>query len=322
MLIIYHLLALTIAFVIDAVIGDPKNWPHPVRWMGSMIGALERRLNGGKFKKEKGVIMLLLVLISVLTVTIGLLFVLYSIHPLAGIIGEAVCISIAIAKKSLMEAGMEVYHPLVGTDLEMARLKLSYIVGRDTDDLFESEIVRGTVETIAENTSDGVTAPMFWAAIGGAPLALAYRMINTCDSMVGYRSERYEEFGWASARMDDLVNWIPSRLTGMLILLSEKTSWVGFKARYEITVRDARKHPSPNSGWCEAAVASVMGVQLGGINHYKGVVSNRAKMGEYLKPLKAAHILASIKLMERSSLLFLLLLWIGGILFEMASSWF
>ena len=149
-------------------------------------------------------------------------WVAYQIHPLVGIIVEGILMATSIAHKSLKDAALEVYDPLQKEDYRNARLKLSYIVGRDTEQLGESEIVRGTVETVAENTSDGVTAPMFWAWIGGAPFALLYRAINTCDSMVGYKNDKYSEFGWASARMDDVVNWIPSRLTGFIMLWANR----------------------------------------------------------------------------------------------------
>ena len=192
-----------------------------------------------------------------------------------------------IAHKSLKDAALEVYDPLQKEDYQEARLKLSYIVGRDTEQLDESEIVRGTVETVAENTSDGVTAPMFWAWIGGAPFALLYRAINTCDSMVGYKNDKYSEFGWASARMDDVVNWIPSRLTGFIMLLANRPQKTKVKKTWKILFRDAKKHPSPNSGWCEAAAAAILGVQLGGVNTYKGIVSNRALMGDPLYPLES-----------------------------------
>ena len=176
----------------------------------------------------------------------------YQIHFLVGLVVESILISTTIAHKSLKDAAMDVYTPLEKGDIGHARLKLSYIVGRDTEHLAEGEIVRGTVETVAENSSDGVTAPIFWALIGGAPLALLYRAINTCDSMVGYKNDRYSDFGWASARLDDVVNLIPSRLTGFMMLLSNGPFDDNRKQAWEILFWDAKKHPSPNSGWCEA----------------------------------------------------------------------
>ncbi|MGE7761969.1 adenosylcobinamide-phosphate synthase CbiB [Peribacillus sp. NPDC097895] len=320
-MIYHHLFAVTLAFFLDLLIGDPPNWPHPVKWIGTMISKLDRAFNKGRFKKRNGLFMLMIVLSVVIVVTGLTVYLAYRIHPLAGILWEAVVISTTIAQKGLKQAGLEVCHPLNEQDFPEARLKLSYIVGRDTADLDESEIVRGTVETVAENTSDGVTAPMFWAAIGGAPLAMMYRAINTCDSMVGYKNDKYAQFGWASAKLDDIVNWIPSRLTGFLMLLSSKSSYHGLGGRWKILIKDAKKHPSPNSGWCEAGVAAILGVQLGGLNMYKGVVSDRARMGVPIVPLEAKHISKSITIMHRSSFLFLLMLWLGGLTFVITNSW-
>lgn len=246
----------------------------------------------------------------------------YLLHPAAGIMMEAVLISTTIAQKSLKEAALSVYSPLVKDDMAEARHKLSWIVGRDTDNLEEPEIVRGAVETVAENTSDGITAPLFWALVGGAPLAIIYRAINTCDSMVGYKNERYGEFGWASARLDDAANWIPSRITSFCMLLGNRPFHMSRTEALKIVLRDARKHPSPNSGWGEGAVAAILGVQLGGINFYKGVVSNRATMGDALTRLEKNHILEVNKIVCATVPLFVMLLWLGGILYEMAISWF
>ncbi|KIL72184.1 adenosylcobinamide-phosphate synthase CbiB [Bacillus badius] len=319
---IYHLLAATIAFFLDRLIGDPPHLPHPVRWIGSLIHFLEQRLNKGTDRREKGVIMLFLVLFVTGTASFLLVFAFYRLHPAAGVAAEAIIIASTIACRSLKEAGLSVYQPLKSGDMKEARIKLSYIVGRDTERLDEGEITRGAIETIAENTSDGVTAPLFWALIGGAPGAMLYRAINTCDSMVGYQNERYKQFGWASARVDDLVNWLPARLTSLLMLCSFPESPYSKKCVWQIVSRDAKKHPSPNSGWCEAAVAGLLGIQLGGVNTYKGQVSHRAEMGEPFRQKTAEDIVLANRIMERSSFLFLLMMWIGGIGYEVARSWF
>ncbi|WNS77513.1 adenosylcobinamide-phosphate synthase CbiB [Bacillus sp. DTU_2020_1000418_1_SI_GHA_SEK_038] len=321
-MILYHLIALTIAVLIDLVVGDPPHFPHPVKWMGSFIYKLDKSWNKGSSRRLKGAAMLLTVLLTVAGITLLLVYILYGIHPIAGILAEAILISTAIAQKSLKEAAMTVYEPLIKGDIVEARHKLSYIVGRDTDKLNEPEIVRATVETVAENTSDGITAPLFWALIGGAPFALVYRAINTCDSMVGYRNEKYEDFGWASARLDDVVNWIPSRLTSVCMLAGNRPAHTKMKKVREIVFRDAKKHPSPNSGWGEAAVAGLLGIQLGGINYYKGNVSNRATMGDPLYSLEKVHILKTNNIVTRTVPIFLILLWIGGMLIELARTWF
>jgi adenosylcobinamide-phosphate synthase len=317
-MILHHLIAITLAYIIDMVIGDPPNWPHPVRWIGALIYKLEKSLNKGRWRKLKGACMLAIVLLAAGGISFLIIRFFYGIHPAAGILAEGILIFTAIAQKSLKDAALDVYEPLAKGDMKEAREKLSYIVGRDTDSLDEPGIVRAAVETVAENTSDGITAPLFWAFIGGAPLALIYRAINTCDSMVGHRNERYGEFGWASARIDDIANWIPSRLTSVCIMLTQKPEHTSAGDAWSILLRDAREHPSPNSGWGEAAVAALLGVQLGGINFYKGVISNRATMGNPMVLLEKEHILKSISIMKRTVFIFLLLLWIGGMLLEMA----
>ncbi|OIK14151.1 cobalamin biosynthesis protein CobD [Bacillus sp. MUM 116] len=320
-MIIHHLISITIAIMIDLLIGDPPNWPHPVRWIGSLISYLEKRWNHGQAKKAQGVLMLISVLLIVLIPVLIIIFIGYLLHPFVGIFLEAIIISTTIAQKSLKEAALEVYQPLRAGTLDDARKKLSYIVGRDTDFLGEGEIARGTIETIAENTSDGVTAPLFWALIGGAPLAIVYRATNTCDSMVGYKNDRYIQFGWASAKWDDVMNWIPSRLTGFIMLLGNRPEKIRYRDAWKILFRDAKKHPSPNSGWGEAAAAAILGIQLGGINYYKGMKSDRAKMGDPLSPIKAEHIPKTNTILGKTVFLFLLFLWAGGIIIDLAVTW-
>lgn len=317
-MIIYHLIAITVAYILDLLIGDPPNWPHPVRWIGRLISSFDKLLNKGRYKKLKGVLLLLFVVFIVFIVCAGLIFIAYEINTAAGVAVEGIIIAAAIAQKSLKDASLEVYQPLKTGDIPEARKKLSYIVGRDTAHLDESEISRATIETVAENTSDGVTAPLFWALVGGAPLAMVYRAVNTCDSMVGNFSERYKEFGWASAKWDDVMNWIPSRLTGIIMVIANRSIHSNYRKAWMILFRDARNHPSPNSGWGEAAVAAILGIQLGGTNYYKGMVSNRAKMGDPMHPILADHILKANTILSRTVLLFMLFLWIGGMTFALA----
>ncbi|WP_338781561.1 adenosylcobinamide-phosphate synthase CbiB [Metabacillus sp. FJAT-52054] len=312
-----HLLALSIAFLLDRLLGDPPKMPHPVRWFGTMIALLEKRLNKGEYRKIKGIMMVLILSAAVVAAVIVLQELCYTLHPAAGVLFEAAVIFTAIAERSLKEAALEVEKPLRSGLIDEARMKLSYIVGRDTEDLHESEIVRGAVETVAENTSDGVTAPLFWAAAGGAPLAIFYRLANTLDSMVGYKNERYHEFGWASAKLDDGLNWIPARITAFMMLLVHGK--LGFWNQVSL---DAKKHPSPNSGWGEAAVAFMLHIELGGINFYQGVQSDRARMGKPERPLKRIHIIQSVEIMERTVAAFIVFLWIGGMLVEFTPSWF
>ncbi|WP_261128897.1 adenosylcobinamide-phosphate synthase CbiB [Bacillus sp. Marseille-Q3570] len=321
-MILFHLYAITLALVIDAVVGDPPKWPHPVRWIGRLIAFLDTKLNRGRFRLQKGAFMLLFVVSLVGSITTLLVWFSYQVHPYTGILAEGIIISTTIARKSLKQAAMNVYQPLKQADLIKARKELSYIVGRDTEKLDESEITRGVVETVAENTSDGITAPMFWSLVGGAPLAMVYRVINTCDSMVGYRNEKYHRFGWCSAKTDDIVNWIPSRLTGLAMMVCNKPKYLTRKSAFRIWKRDAKKHPSPNSGWGEAAVAALLGVQLGGINYYDGVISKRSWMGDPIVSLGSNHILQTNSIMQTTVAGFICSLWIGGILYGLAISWF
>ncbi|MFD2682130.1 adenosylcobinamide-phosphate synthase CbiB [Bacillus seohaeanensis] len=319
---ISHLLSIILALFIDRIAGDPNHWPHPVRWIGRLISFLEVRWNRGKYRKWKGTLLSFTVLLTVFFLSLFITVASYSIHTVVGIIIESILIYTSISQRSLKEAALEVYEPLIANNMKLARKKLSYIVGRDTDNLEESEIVRGAVETVAENTSDGITAPLFWAFLGGAPLAMVYRAVNTCDSMVAYKNDRFLEFGWASAWIDDGFNWIPSRLTGIMMVVCSPPKFRTRKESFAILFRDAKKHPSPNSGWGEAAVAAVLGVQLGGLNYYGGEVSLRAVMGDSETSLRSHHITDSIRIMNRTVHVFTLLLIGGGILYELAKAWF
>lgn len=316
-----HLISMTLAIILDKLIGDPPSWPHPVKGMGRLISFLDQRLNNGKSRRIKGLWMLSIVLIFTFLISYFLVYISYQLHWWVGVIVEALLIATTIAQKSLKDAAIEVYEPLRANDLAMARKKLSYIVGRDTERLEGEEIVRATVETVAENTSDGITAPLFWAFIGGAPFSLVYRAINTCDSMVGYKNDKYGEFGYFAAKCDDIVNYFPSRLTAILVLLVSRSPFYRKKEAWKLLFQDAKKHPSPNSGWGEAVTAIILGIQLGGTNFYKGKKSDRARMGRALQPLGTRHIIESTKIADKAVVCFYLFLCIGGIVFELANAW-
>ncbi|ART76633.1 adenosylcobinamide-phosphate synthase CbiB [Sutcliffiella horikoshii] len=294
-----NMFVLGAAIVLELILGDPRWLPHPVVQMGKLISFLERSLNNGQKRRWKGVLLAFIVVLAVYGIVFLVITLSYKIHFYVGVLLEIYFIWTTIAIKGLADAGKSVWIPLIKGNLEEARLSLSMIVGRDTENLTDSEVVRGTVETIAENTVDGITAPLFWAMLGGAPLAMAYRAVNTLDSMVGYKNERFLDFGWASARLDDMANFIPARLTALSIWLSSvfikgsnrKSGWL-------ITMRDAKKHPSPNSGWPEAMTAGLMGIQLGGLNYYKGIESNRKTMGDFHRKLVAGDIPTSILYMH------------------------
>ena len=318
---INHLIAIGCAYIIDQIIGDPPDWPHPVKMFGRMIAWFDRRFNCGNYRRLNGLLMVCFLIIVVFAVSLGIVYLSYRIHPWLGIGVEAILIATTIAQKGLKDAALAVVTPLKCGDFPAAREQLSHIVGRDTDHLDEAEIVRGTVETVAENISDGITAPLFWAFIGGAPLALVYRLINTCDSMVGYTNKTYNHFGWASAKIDDIVNYIPARLTGLVIMTVKKPVHTSYRKAWTIVRRDVRKHTSPNSGWGEAPVASILGIQLGGINYYQGEQSIRNTMGSAFEPLSIKHIYQTITVMRRTVFIFLVMLILGGLAIETTITW-
>jgi adenosylcobinamide-phosphate synthase len=317
-----HLLAIIIAVILDYFIGDPRWLPHPVRGMGMLISYLDRRFNYGEYRKLNGILTVVIVCLVAYAVSFTFIHISYQLSTILGIAVESIVIFTTIATKSLKDAAYEVYIPLKQGDLVSARKQLSMIVGRDTEQLDEREIVRGCVETVAENISDGITAPLFYSLIGGGAFAFVYRAVNTCDAMLGYKNETYIDFGWASARFDDLLNFLPARMTALIMILANvRISPFSFKQCLKLLVSDAKKHPSPNSGWGEAAMAALLGVQLGGVNTYKGVVSIRPKLGEQLVNLRKEHIRDAVNVMIRTVIAFVVLLCLGGILFEFAVTW-
>lgn len=302
-------IACIIGIIFDVLVGDPPKLPHPVRWIGKLIQSQTALWNRGKWRKLRGTVMALAVVGTTMFVVTLILLLSYQVSLIFGILVEGLLIGIGLAQRSLKEAALAVYEPLVKGDFAEARVKLSWIVGRDTEKLGEDEIVRGVVETVSENTSDGVTAPLFYAFLFGAIGLWGYKAVNTLDSMVGYKNETFKDFGMFSAKLDDVLNFIPSRITGFLMVLGTKneTSY-SFGQRLKRWAQDAKKHPSPNSGYLEAATAVQLGVQLGGKNTYQGVISQRAIMGEKLVPLTKEHIMASIIQMRIAMVLFTLVM--------------
>ena len=218
---------------------------------------------------------------------------------------QALVLSFMISPRTLADAAREIYWLLESENLPRAREKVGWIVGRDTANLNEAEVSRATVETVAENTVDGVISPLFYFAVGGLPLAVAYRAINTMDSMLGYKNEKYFYFGRVAARLDDIANFIPARLTGLLFVCAAIVLHLDWRNAFNMMRRDASKHPSPNGGWAEATVAGALNIRLGGTNYYFGEPHFRAYMGEPNEILEAAHILGAIRLMYTATILFL-----------------
>ena len=275
--------ALVLACAVDAALGDPRWLPHPVVLMGRMIERTEAMLRQRAGDLRKGGVVLALVVVSAAGLSAYAaqrLLMLPSGGPAAAIaaIAYVYLVSTTIACRGLLESVREV---LAEDEINAAREKLSHIVGRDTSGLDRDGIRRAALETLAENASDGIIAPLFYFAIGGLPLAFMYKAANTLDSMVGYRNERYRELGWASARLDDFMNYLPSRITGLLISAAAGFVDGAQAARaMSIMMRDGRKHKSPNAGIPEAAMAGALGIRLGGPSSYNGEIVDKPWIGD------------------------------------------
>lgn len=307
-------ITLTAAYLLDMAIGDPKWLPHPVRGIGWAIEKMEKELRKWGVESEKLEVKELTEKLSgtmlVIAVVGGTYAAFYFINKyiltshfslltsyLSSIV-LAILIATTIATRELIKSAQAVINELKTGDLERARGNLGMIVGRDTHSLDQKGILKATIETLAENASDGIIAPLFYFALGGLPLAMAYKAVNTLDSMVGYKNEKYRNFGWAAARLDDIANYIPARITGTLIVVATFLLGIGGWglgvskkinpqsltpnpfAAWKTMLRDGRKHSSPNSGVPEAAIAGALGVQLGGPSVYGGITVEKPFIGE------------------------------------------
>ncbi|MBU4601562.1 adenosylcobinamide-phosphate synthase CbiB [bacterium] len=310
------------AYLLDLIIGDPYWLPHPVRIIGKFIEYLEKALRKNnnqnqRTEKIKGIFLTV--------VTVGLsYFIIYFLIYIAGIISpmlkfvfSSFFIFTTLSTKNLGEEAFSVYRALEEDNLELARERVSRIVGRDTKNLDKEEIVRAAIETVAENSVDGIISPLFYAVLGGAPLAIAYKAINTLDSMVGYKNTKYLHFGWFSAKVDDLVNYLPARISVILIPVASLLVRQRGLMALRIIFRDGKKSPSPNAGIPEAGFAGALGIQLGGVNFYQGVKEYRPILGEKLKKKSPKDILKAIWLSYTVSILMfligLVLVWGSGL---------
>lgn len=296
-----------LAFVLDLVLGDIRQLPHPVRWIGGAATWMERRVRPGiTHQKLAGCLTTLILISGTYGTAWSLLAGLQAIDASLHFIMETTLLYTTLSTRGLYDESRPVLLHLRAGNLEKARESLRWIVGRDTRHLDRKETVRATVETVAENTVDGVVAPLFYACIGGAPLALAYKCANTLDSMFGYRNERYREFGWASARFDDAANWLPARLGGPLLAMSAWVVGLNGRNAWRTMWRDGHKHLSPNAGIPEAAVAGALSVQLGGTQSYRGQWLEKPAIGTNLKALETEDIARSHRLLFAASALTLL----------------
>jgi adenosylcobinamide-phosphate synthase len=303
------LIALPLGFLLDQLLGDPHGWPHPVRWIGRLIQRLEPLLRRWLPERLGGIVLLLVVAATAGAVTWGILELAGLWHEAARIALATVLIYYGLAARSLARETQAVLEPCLQEEWAKARQRLGLIVGRDTEGLPPEEIYRACIETVAENTTDGVVAPLLYAGLAGPVGLWVYKAISTLDSMVGYRNERYRRFGWASARMDDVANFVPARLTWLLLALAALVSGQRAGQALRIGWRDGRKHPSPNSAWAEAAMAGALGVRLGGSCTYGGKPSLKPCLGDGGEPLTALRVRQAIGLMLGTAGLALALVW-------------
>lgn len=315
-MLIYSTLALCAGFLIDLILGDPQGWPHIVRGMGLLIGRLERLFYPLSNKRSGGTLLTLMTLFVCTAAPIAALHLAFRISPWLYFALETFFCWQLLATKSLRAESDKVYAALKAKELGEARKAVSMIVGRDTKDLDEAGVTRAAVETVAENTSDGVAAPLFYLILGGAPLGCLYKAANTMDSMIGYKNERYSDFGRFAAKLDDALNFIPSRLSALLMVLAAWLCRMDAKNALRIWRRDRLKHASPNSAQTEAVAAGALCVRLAGNAYYFGKLYEKPYIGDDLRPIEAEDIRRSHKLLYVTAALMLFLALIArGVLY-------
>ncbi len=295
-----------IAVIVDFLVGDPYWFPHPIIYIGKLISFLEKM--GRRFCKSNKQLRILGLAIVIVVCSVSFLipFLVLRFTARFVLLHHALSIVIVwttIAAKSLDKEAIKVCKALENDDIDEARVKLSYIVGRDTLELSKKEIIRADVETVAENTSDGVIAPILFSILGGAPLAMLYKAVNTMDSMLGYKNEKFYYIGYFPAKVDDVFNLIPARITGVLIAMVSPLVKGNVIGSLKIMIRDRKNHKSPNCAYPEGAAAGAMRIQLGGTNSYFGELVYKPTIGDDIVKLSEEHIKASIFLMYASEIL-------------------
>ncbi len=309
-----------LAYLLDLAIGDPRFLPHPVRGFGWAIRVLEkvlRRPNGSpRWEKFAGVVLALGLPAAVFFLTWWLIFGLLITRPITQSLVIILLAYTTLATRSLHQEAARVIEALEAGKVTEARKRLSWIVGRDTENLTREDMIRATLETMAENLSDGAIAPLFYLLIGGAPLALAFKAASTLDSMVGYKNDRYRHFGWASARLDDLWNYLPARITALLIVLVSRVWGYSWRQAWIIWQRDGRRYPSPNAGLPQAALAGALQIRLGGPAIYGGVKSEKPFLGDDRAEITLVEYRQTVTILYASSVLMALIVLGGGVLWE------
>ena len=303
-----HCIAFVLGFLLDLLFGDPHWMPHPIRLIGGWIEYLKRWNKPsftGREKQNWGLVLVVVVLSATVLCFGGLLMGCYLIHPVLGCVVETVMTYQILALKCLKVESMKVFEQLEAKDLPGARTAVSMIVGRDTQCLDETGVAKAAVETIAENTSDGVIAPMLYLALGGPVLGFFYKAVNTMDSMIGYKNEEYLYFGRGAARLDDVMNYLPSRISALLMIFASFLPGHEFDGQgaWRIWRRDRRKHASPNSAQTEAACAGSLGMQLAGNASYFGKIVKKPTIGDDIRPVEHEDIRRANELLYRTAFL-------------------
>lgn len=304
--------AIVAGFILDLIFGDPHWLPHPICLIGNLIGFLEKNLRrllapGKTALLLGGALMVVIVLSLSYAVPYAVLMLAEQVNPWLRFALETIMFYQIFATKCLRDESMKVYTALHNNDLEDARVKLSWIVGRDTKELTAEEVIKGAVETVAENTADGIIAPMFYMFIGGAPLAFLYKGINTMDSMVGYKNDKFLYFGRCAAKLDDVANFIPARITGILMILASYFLNMNAAGAWKIFWRDRYNHLSPNSAMTESVTAGALNIQLGGDHYYFGKLVHKDTIGDNIRPVVAEDIVAVNNLLYMTAVISLLL---------------
>lgn len=309
----YHILAFGAGFILDQLLGDPYFLPHPIRGIGWLIATTEKKLREGNLRenssereaaeRRQGKMLVAVVLLLTGMLAALLLFGAYAIYPKLGMVIEAVMTYQILAARCLQVESSKVWKQLKLGNLEGARRAVSMIVGRDTEHLTEEGVAKAAIETVAENTSDGVIAPMVYTALGGPVLGFLYKAVNTMDSMVGYKNEKYLYFGRAAAKLDDAVNFLPARISALLMIGAAFICGKSYngKQAWRIWRRDNRKHASPNSAQTESVCAGALGIQLAGDASYFGRIVKKPYIGDPVRAVEAEDIRRANRLMNRTA---------------------